>query len=289
MLGKQIEKILNLNHNVLSINQRNVEYIYNWNPRRYFQIADDKALTKTILSELKIPAPETIALIKYMGDINEKWKIVKEFTSFAIKPAHGKAGGGILVLDKKGERWTSPSGSIYDDRAIKKHIADIIFGNYSNGVSDTALVEEKINQHKIFSNIYPSGVADIRIIIFKGNIIMAMCRIPTNESNGKANLHQGALGVGIDITSGKLQQGYNYKQYMDKHPDTGFKFSGIPILYWSSIIRMSKKIACNLPLKYLGVDIILDHKKGPMVMEINVRPGLEIQNVNKQGLLNLLN
>lgn len=288
MLSRHISKYFNLNESVLSINARNVEYIYKWNPRKSFGIADDKALTKTLLTKLDIPVPTTFSLIKYMGDINKKWDAVKTKSAFAIKPAHGKAGGGIIVLDKKEEQWTSPSGKVYEDKEIKKHIADIIFGNFSNGVSDTAIVEEKINQHKLFSMIYPNGVADIRIILFNEQIIMAMCRFPTNESNGKANLHQGAIGVGIDISSGRLLQGYNYKQYLDVHPDTRVRLKDIRIPSWPDIVKMSLIIGRNLPLKYLGVDVVLDKERGPLVMEINVRPGLEIQNVNKEGLLTLL-
>jgi D-alanine-D-alanine ligase-like ATP-grasp enzyme len=33
-------------------------------------------------------------------------------------------------------------------------------------------------------------------------------------------------------------------------------------------------------IKFLGCDIVLDEQAGPLLLEINVRPGLEIQNVN---------
>jgi predicted ATP-grasp superfamily ATP-dependent carboligase len=40
-------------------------------------------------------------------------------------------------------------------------------------------------------------------------------------------------------------------------------------------------------LGYVGVDIVLD-VSGPMVLEVNKRPGLEIQNTNLAGLLQRL-
>ena len=46
----------------------------------------------------------------------------------------------------------------------------------------------------------------------------------------------------------------------------------------------SEKISRQSPLGYLGVDLVVDAKLGPQVLEINVRPGLEIQNVNAMGL-----
>lgn len=41
-------------------------------------------------------------------------------------------------------------------------------------------------------------------------------------------------------------------------------------------------------LNYLGVDVVLDEERGPLVMEVNARPGLEIQNVSGFGLADLM-
>lgn len=38
-------------------------------------------------------------------------------------------------------------------------------------------------------------------------------------------------------------------------------------------------------LGYIGVDIVLDRDLGPLVLELNARPGLSIQLANKIGLL----
>ncbi len=39
-----------------------------------------------------------------------------------------------------------------------------------------------------------------------------------------------------------------------------------------------------IPLGYIGVDICIDQTRGPLVLEVNGRPGIEIQNVQKRGL-----
>ncbi|HMW73587.1 MAG TPA: sugar-transfer associated ATP-grasp domain-containing protein, partial [Cellvibrionaceae bacterium] len=38
-------------------------------------------------------------------------------------------------------------------------------------------------------------------------------------------------------------------------------------------------------LGYLGVDLVLDRDLGPLLLELNARPGLSIQIANKAGLL----
>jgi D-alanine-D-alanine ligase-like ATP-grasp enzyme len=37
-------------------------------------------------------------------------------------------------------------------------------------------------------------------------------------------------------------------------------------------------------LGYLGADIVLDKQQGPMLLELNARPGLAIQVANQAGL-----
>jgi len=37
-------------------------------------------------------------------------------------------------------------------------------------------------------------------------------------------------------------------------------------------------------LGYMGIDFVIDERYGPQILEVNVRPGLEIQNINGAGL-----
>jgi len=41
-------------------------------------------------------------------------------------------------------------------------------------------------------------------------------------------------------------------------------------------------------LGYQGVDLVLDKNKGPLILELNARPGLNIQVANRAGLLTRL-
>ena len=42
------------------------------------------------------------------------------------------------------------------------------------------------------------------------------------------------------------------------------------------------------PLGYFGADIATDRQRGPLLLELNARPGLAIQIANGQGLLSRL-
>jgi alpha-L-glutamate ligase-like protein len=269
---------------VMGMNERNLRMIYANNHRKHYALADDKVLCKAILEKNKVPCAKTYCVIENIGDIVSGWESVQQYTKLAIKPANGSGGGGIKILRKNELGKWMGSGKLIPDDDIYFHLATIIFGVFSLGSTDRVLIEECIEPHSFFSEIYPQGVPDFRVIMLHKEPVMAMLRVPTDKSDGKANLHQGGLGIGIDIEKGLLMQAFDGKNYHDLHPDNGNVINGKKIEYWNEIIEISMHTASLFPLNYLGIDIVLDHEKGPMIMEINVRPGLAIQLANKKGL-----
>ncbi len=272
---------------LLSMNRRNVEYVYPYNPRRYFLLADDKVLAKEWLCGLGVPVPATYLLIEAFGEIGLALGVLRRFDRFVVKPARGSGGRGLLLVVNRGGRWETPGGKLLPEQFLRQHIADILFGNYSFGLTDRALVEEFIEPHSVFRGIFPEGVPDIRVIVFCGEPVLAMVRLPTVRSGGRANLHQGGLGVAVDLATGKMLYGLWKGRYVTRHPDTGKPIAGVVLPYWEEVIGIVRRIGAHSPLRYLGLDVVL-REGGPVVMEMNVRPGLEIQNVTRSGLRELL-
>lgn len=286
---KIIRYIKNIEKNALGINERNAEYIYPNNPRKSYSLADDKIITKSVLEENSIPHAPTYQVIDKIGNIKNGWEAIQKYEKVAVKPACGRGGGGIKIYKQvKPESWVS-SGEIQAKYQIFKHFANILMGVYSFGDNDRVLIEKCIEPHSFFSSIYPAGVPDFRIILLKDKPIMAMLRVPTDKSDGKANLHQGGLGIGIDMVTGKLTTGYDGKSFFNTHPDSGGQILHRDIPFWNDMVDIAIKTSKAFPLNYLGVDIVIDKNCGPLVMEINVRPGLAIQSVNKAGLKSVIN
>ncbi|MGY6647499.1 sugar-transfer associated ATP-grasp domain-containing protein [Wenyingzhuangia sp. IMCC45574] len=269
---------------ILGINERNANYIYPNNERKHYKLADDKILTKNILDQHKIPCAKTYAVIKNIGGIVKGWYSVQKYSKIAIKPANGCGGGGIKILKKNTEGIWMSSGEPVVEEAIFLLMATIIMGRYSLGSDDRVLIEECIEPHPFFHEIYPEGVPDFRVILLNEEPLQAMLRVPTAQSDGKANLHQGGLGIGIDIKKGRLTYAYDGADYFLKHPDSNSIIHGKEIPHWEEIIRISKQTSKHFPLNYLGIDIVIDKNLGPLIMEVNVRPGLGIQLANKEGI-----
>jgi alpha-L-glutamate ligase-like protein len=104
-------------------------------------------------------------------------------------------------------------------------------------------------------------------------------------SGGKANLHQGAVGVGIDPATGATLTGVWGNEIITEHPDTGNSLTGLKIPGWDTLLELAGRCYELTGLGYQGVDIVLDKDKGPLILELNTRPGLNIQIANRAGLL----
>ncbi len=271
---------------VLGINRRNAEYVRMWNPRRLYPLVDDKLRTKQLAIAAGMPVPELYAVVTAQHDIRNLPEVLKNRQQFVVKPAHGSGGNGILVITgKQGDLYLKSSGAVIDWAELNHHISNALSGLYSlGGQRDKVLVEYFVQSEAELEKISYRGVPDIRLIVYRGYPVMAMIRLPTHLSDGKANLHLGAVGVGIDLSQGVTLQGVQGIEVVESHPDTGNQLAGLEIPHWDRILRMSAECFEMTGLGYLGVDLVLDQKHGPLILELNARPGLAIQIANSTGL-----
>ena len=274
---------------VLGLNERNADYITRLNPRRFYPRVDDKALTKELATAAGMAVPELYGMITNQGEVRNFTDIVGERGSFVVKPAQGSGGDGILVVtgrsSRKRDSFRLASGVLISTAEISHHISNIVSGQYSlSGNPDKALIEYCVSFDPIFAEVSYQGVPDIRVIVYRGYPAMAMVRLPTRASDGKANLHQGALGVGIDMSTGETVAGVLQNDIVEEHPDTGALVAGLSIPHWDFILESAARCYEVTELGYLGVDMVIDRSLGALILEMNARPGLNIQIANCTGL-----
>jgi len=273
---------------ILGMNARNLSYIKPYNYRKWVKLVDNKIKFKKVLQQNNIPTPKLIASIKSYEKLNN-FDYTKLPKSFVLKPTSGFGGEGIVVIfgehKKKtadGERqWVKTKGVKLSETMIHNHISNILDGTYSRTNSpDIAFFEERIKLNKSFKHLAYKGIPDIRVIVFNRIPVMAMIRIPTKESDGKANLHQGGIGVGIDMATGVTTNAIMREKFIDTIPGTRINLAGIRIPYWNTILEIAIRTADVTNLGFTGVDIAIDRDAGPVVLEANARPGLAIQIAN---------
>jgi alpha-L-glutamate ligase-like protein len=271
---------------VVGINRRNVELVYAHNARRDYPIADDKLLTKEVLVRAGVPVSETLVVCRGLFEIAPTLEALASEEDFVVKPASASGGAGILVCGSRVHdgMWRSPNGAAIGRDKLHKRLADIVFGAFSKQMEDKAFVERRIRPHAQYSALYADGLCDVRVLVLEGVPVMAMVRVPTRRANGRANLHQGGIGLGVDLETGRTVTAVSRGRPLEVHPETGAPLLGIELPAWAATVRVARRAAEAVPLGYLGVDVVVDEVRGPLILEINARPGLEIQNVHGRGL-----
>ncbi len=279
--------------NILGMNARNLLYVRPHNLRRARRLADNKLLSKRILKKTELPIPHLLAKINSREELdNFDWGALPE--SFVLKPNRGFGGEGILVVYGKkknlADTWIKADGSLITVEDIKTHVSNILDGSFSlSGVPDVAFFEERLKLLKLFKPYAYKGIPDIRIVVFNKVPVMAMLRLPTRESDGKANLQQGAIGVGIDLATGVTTTALQGKNKIIEYlPGTRLLLSGIKIPHWKEILTLAVRAQVVSRLGFLGADIAIDRDRGAVFLELNARPGLSIQIANMDGLLGRL-
>jgi alpha-L-glutamate ligase-like protein len=268
------------------MNHRNIELILPRNERRHFPLANNKLLTKTILAEQGIPVSPTITTFESFYEIGQMETRLENLREFVVKPARGSGGNGILVISgREGHTFFTPGGRQLTLEHLRRHIADIVFGVYSFDRMDVAVVEPRLMPDAFFASLYPHGLSDIRLVLIDDVLSLSMLRIPTAQSDGKANLHQGAIGIAVNVENGLTYRAWHRRRNVSVHPENDISLIHQRVPSWTEVVRIAVQTARALPLKYLGVDMVIDNVLGPLVLEVNARPGIEIQNVTGKSLL----
>ena len=283
---------------ILGMNRRNAACILDHNPRSKFPLVDDKYRMHDLCRRIGVPTPKVYAVVdptpscgscpRCLGDLDD---FVDQAQPRLRRPRRAGPAGRSPTANPKQPPFTSgTTANSVDLDSMRQHLSDILSGMYSlGGQCDQALIQQRVRLHPAFAAITYKGIPDVRVVLYRNEPAMAMLRLPTKESNGRANLHQGGIGTGVDLDTGMTHHAVQRNRFVEFHPDTKLPVVGVRVPYWQEVLRMSRQVAEAVGLGYIGVDIVVDEVEGPMLLEANARPGLAIQIANGRGLVPRLN
>lgn len=276
----------NYGHEVLSLNARTLQYVNRTNLQQATRLANNKLETKRLLQKAGVGVPRLFATITSRSEL-KRFRWTKLPPSFVLKPNSSSGGGGIMVIfgrNKKGN-WVRADKTEVFIPELRARVLDMLDGNFSrSNVPDIALLEQRVRNHPNLKPYSVKGVPDVRILVYNHFPVMAMLRLPTEESGGRANLHAGGIGVGIDLTLGLTTTAIQHGQPIEFLPDQRLSLAGLKIPFWRDILHMAVRAADAINLTFAGVDVAIDREDGPVILEINARPGLDIQLANMAPL-----
>ncbi len=266
-------------------NARNLQYIKKGNFSISRKMADSKLKTKEFLSNKWVSVPETLLIIRKHKEINKEI-IEKLEVPFVVKPNNGYWWKWILVFDKKDSLWNfiTNTWEVYSRERLFTHLGYILDWFFSlSWLRDRVLIERKIVLDSQIDLLWKYGLPDIRVIVYNMVPVMAMFRVPTKESWGKANIHAWACWVWIDIWTWKLTFISKWGKLVKAIPWI-WDVRWIKLPFWDKVLNLAVSVQKHTKIGFLWCDIVLDKDFGPILLEMNVRPGLEIQVINLSPL-----
>jgi alpha-L-glutamate ligase-like protein len=273
-------------HEVLSLNARTLQYTNRTNVQQAIRLANNKLESKRLLQKAGVGVPRLYATITSRSEL-KRFRWTKLPPSFVLKPNSSSGGGGIIVIfgrNRKGN-WVKADKTEVFIPELKNRVLDILDGDFSrSNIPDIAFFEQRVRNHPDLKPYSVKGVPDIRVLVYNHFPVMAMLRLPTEESGGRANLHAGGIGVGIDLKLGLTTTAIQYGQPLEFIPGKRLSLSGIRIPHWPEVLLTAVRAAEAIDLTFGGVDVTVDRDDGPVVLEINARPGLDIQLANMAPL-----
>lgn len=213
---------LTLNHGLRVLEQFEVMNVPSLNSATSIRQTCDKWLSLQILKKNKIPVLNSI--MNHQSQDSEK--SAHRFKKSVVKLMHGSQGFGV-----------ARGNSLSENLAL----VDILRNS-----SSEHFVQE-------YSSI--SKGQDLRILVFKGDVLASMKRTP-KSGEFRSNLHRGGSGSSHKLTS--IEE------------------------------KLALKAAKCLGLDFAGVDLIKS-KEGLAVLEVNAFPGLEgIEKISKLNLSEMI-
>ncbi|MFB0627332.1 sugar-transfer associated ATP-grasp domain-containing protein [Streptomyces sp. AB3(2024)] len=266
------------------MNLRNAR-IAEQNPSAAIRLVNDKYATKQALASVGAPTSPTLAVLRSRREVTAlDWSGLPD--SWALKPNQSLGGNGILLaFGRRRNNWQSSSGKRISRESVADHLRRILDGDFSPRANDWAMFEPLIRAHPNLERLSHQGLPDIRVICRGDRPQLAMLRLPTRFSGGRANLHQKAIGAAVDLVTGRITHALVGKEPTEVHPDTGEPLIGATVPHWPEVLEAARRCAGATGLRYLGADIVVDACHGPLILEVNARPGLQIQNVTGRGLM----
>lgn len=278
---------------ILGNNRRISQFILPKNVRADYPLVDDKIKTDLLMRQAGLPTPQNYFTIEKMSDTRNLHPLLKNLDDFVVKPARGAMGNGIMIIEglnwspnKKDTKLMATRQKEITYSAFLYYISSILSGLYSlSGQPDRVLVQQRLRIHPFFKDISYQGIPDIRVIVVNGFPVMAMVRLPTEASGGRGNLHQGAVGCGVNLQDGRLIAAVQQNRLIEVHPDCQQPLVNLQLPSWKETLLLATRCSELVRIGYLGVDIVIHPTQGPLLLEMNARPGLSIQLANKAGLI----
>ena len=243
---------------------------------------------------------ETVSPSAYKKRYTVKPNILADFKEYTkrdfIVPKEGNYEEFLKFLDNHEVFMSKPYDGLGGADVKKEYVKDIKDKKeyFENAIQNRIFLEELVKQHPDMNKLCSKSVNTMRIMTFNDNgnprIIWMGLRVG-NGINSIDNFHAQGMVVNVDMETGKLV-GNAFDKNLDEyteHPLTHVKFDGFQIPYFEEAKQMVLKASLESDkILVVGWDVAIS-ENGPVIIEGNRRPGLDIVQVLSGGQIDMIN
>lgn len=207
-----------------------------------------------------------------------------------VKPVDGKGGKNIERWDHVGNgRFRGSNGELVE-------AGDIVARYTAESWALPRLIQPRIVNHPDLQSLSNGALATVRALTCldeqgRPELVGAVMRMAVGANHVVDNLHAGGIAAGIDLETGELGPASNLGNdvrlgWIDRHPDSGTTIRGFRLPCWDRLRPFAEHAHRGFSDRVLiGWDIALT-ADGPILVEANGAPDLDImQRPFRRGLM----
>lgn len=240
-------------------------------PYVYRILFDDKFLCAMQCQAMGIRTPHTYGTIDPGQDYRARiqaWLQAPSAPALFIKPIFGSGGRDIVVASKIGS-----------DVVVSSATTSLPLRSFA--LRERSIVQARVTQDSRMAAVAPSSLNTIRMVTMltkrqEAIVVGTAIRFGVGESIVD-NFSAGGVSVGLDAKTGKLRtHGFDKKgKSYTAHPTTGVVFGDFVVPEWPRVCQSALEVQKAFSFyRLMGLDLGIDERGEPVVVEINGSPDL---------------
>jgi len=200
--------------------------------------------------------------------------------SLFIKPRNSNGGSGTERWIFGNGQYVGKDGWTLDSQALCEHLAELSRAN-------SYLVQECLINHPELEQLTAGALSTLRMYTFaneRGEMehIFSMFKMSQDPEAVVDNIHRGGLAASVDPVTGLLGRATDSGKlartgWLDRHPVTGAQILGLRLPFWRQALDLALLAHQKLPAAYvIGWDVAIT-ENGPVIVEGNKAPDIEIE------------
>jgi hypothetical protein len=224
------------------------------------------------------------------GEIEQQVHPAELDTDLFVKPVCGRGGKGAERWDRIGaERYRNPQGEELGREELFARLQ-------RRSVTTPLLIQTRLRNHPELAPLNNDALSTVRVLTClneagEPELVGAALRMAIGGNHVVDNLHAGGIAAAVDLDSGRLGPASNLGAdsslgWIERHPNSDAPVTGVVLPMWDEVRMLAVRAHKAFDDRVLvGWDIAIT-PDGPMVVEANGTPDLDImQRFVRHGLM----